>query len=167
VVSCPSSARSISLGRQYGTHSLSRLWKRDFRSGPKLPSLWSTQGDRTTTAAEGARQQLSSARSLLLIAFFLFLIYLWTPQGRGSKERAEGAPDEAASMCQGFVKDRLMTPSTAKFPSVYSADTKTDKLSLGHYRVRSYVDAQNSFGAQIRTPYVCEVRRFQTAMNGS
>lgn len=99
---------------------------------------------------------------LLLIAFFLFLIYLFfTPSlpDRAAKERAEGAPDDAASMCQGFVKDRLVAPSTAKFPSVYSAETKTDKLGPGHYRVRSYVDAQNSFGAQIRTPYVCEVKK--------
>jgi hypothetical protein len=99
---------------------------------------------------------------LLLIAIFLFLIYLFftlSLPNRESKEREVGSPEMAAIMCQGFVKERLTAPSTAKFPNAFGADTKTVTLGRGHYRVTSYVDAQNSFGAQIRTTFVCKVKK--------
>lgn len=59
-------------------------------------------------------------------------------------------------MCQQFLEDRLRAPSTADYPWGYSEYT-TD-LGGGKYRVRSYVDAQNGFGAQIRTNYDCTVQ---------
>jgi hypothetical protein len=60
-------------------------------------------------------------------------------------------------MSQQFLKDRLKAPSTAKFP-LYDAACVTD-LGDGRYKVTSYVDAQNSFGAMLRTRYVCVLRK--------
>lgn len=57
---------------------------------------------------------------------------------------------------QEFVKDKLKAPSTAKFPW-YSEVVVTD-LGGGRFRVSAYVDAQNSFGAQIRTRYTCVLK---------
>ena len=57
-------------------------------------------------------------------------------------------------MCQTFVKRRLKSPSTADFPGGV-AGTITER---GTIVVTSHVDSQNSFGAMIRTNYVCEVR---------
>lgn len=49
-----------------------------------------------------------------------------------------------------FVKRRLKSPSTAEFPSMTDADiTQTGKK----FEISSYVDAQNSFGAQIRKDF--------------
>ncbi len=65
-------------------------------------------------------------------------------------------PSMARTMCHEFVTDRLRAPSTAKFPNAYS-EHRITKLGPGHYQVASYVDAQNGFGAQVRSSYLCEV----------
>ena len=88
----------------------------------------------------------------------VFYLAYQSPE-HASKKDAEGDPGVAAFMCQDFVKERLKAPSTAKFPNVYGADTKIATLGLGHYRVTSYVDAQNSFGAQMRTTFVYEIKK--------
>ena len=57
--------------------------------------------------------------------------------------------------CEEAASANLKAPSTSKF-APYS---ETHVLDLGNwqYRVQSYVDAENSFGAHIRTPYTCTV----------
>lgn len=60
---------------------------------------------------------------------------------------------DAYVMSQLFVKDALKAPSTAKFP-VYSEDMVVDGGD-GSFIVSAYVDAQNSFGAMMRSNYVC------------
>lgn len=58
----------------------------------------------------------------------------------------------AVVLCQMQVKDSLKAPRTADFPwgaqASFNGKTAT---------VASYVDAENSFGALIRTHYVCTV----------
>jgi len=58
-------------------------------------------------------------------------------------------------MCQSFVEDRLKAPRTAKWPWGYT-DYVTD-LGGGRYRIKAYVDSQNSFGAMLRTHFTAEV----------
>jgi len=63
-------------------------------------------------------------------------------------------------MIEDFVKNRLKSPSTAKFPGVF--DGRQDHVTyLGNqkYRIISYVDSQNSFGAMIRTRFVAEIEQ--------
>ena len=55
-------------------------------------------------------------------------------------------------MAKNFAKKRLTTPSTADFASI--ADSKVIPLKPCHFRVISYVDAQNLFGAKIRKNYI-------------
>jgi hypothetical protein len=52
---------------------------------------------------------------------------------------------------QRYVKERLKSPSTAKFPSV---DFKYQNREDNVYYIDGYVDSQNSFGATIRTNFV-------------
>ena len=52
--------------------------------------------------------------------------------------------------CHDWVKDRLKSPSSAKF----SGDTI--KRTGNTYVVTGAVDSQNSFGAMIRNRYQCE-----------
>jgi hypothetical protein len=74
-----------------------------------------------------------------------------------SKEAKEDKDQVMAFIqCKNLVRDRLKAPSTAKFPLIERTVTKT---SDGDYQVLSYVDAQNSFGAQIRSNYVCTIKR--------
>lgn len=83
-----------------------------------------------------------------------------------NRERFENHFDELASeemnldstavvMCKDFVKSTLVSPSTADFPWL---DHSVQKLGKGTYIVRSYVDAQNKFGAMIRANYSCDIK---------
>jgi len=73
--------------------------------------------------------------------------------------KTEGLPDKvsAYTMAQQFVKDRLKSPRSAKFP--WSSDEyRVAHTGRGKYQVVSYVDAQNAFGAMIRSTYVVEMQ---------
>ena len=60
----------------------------------------------------------------------------------------------AQIMSEGFVKKALKSPSTAKFPGVFSdSPAQVIKIGVQKYKIVSWVDAQNSFGAMIRNQY--------------
>lgn len=61
---------------------------------------------------------------------------------------------EALTLCQAAVRDRLRAPNTASFPWTHQARSR----GRWSYSVASYVDAQNGFGAEVRTRYFCDVR---------
>jgi hypothetical protein len=68
---------------------------------------------------------------------------------------------DAAIMAQVYVKYRLKSPATAKFPStdhflVKRNSPAGDTLT---WEVRGYVDAQNSFGATVRERFTCRIER--------
>jgi hypothetical protein len=75
----------------------------------------------------------------------------WAVQAKAHPQK-----DLAQIKCEEAVSANLKAPSTASF-APYSS---TEILDLGKwmYRVHSYVDAENSFGAHIRTPYSCTVQ---------
>jgi hypothetical protein len=54
-----------------------------------------------------------------------------------------------------IVKTQLKSPSTSDFPSFYNASVTN--LGNDKYRVKSYVDAQNSFGAKLRQNWTVEL----------
>lgn len=56
------------------------------------------------------------------------------------------------------VKKKLKSPSTAKFPFSYNNE-HIKKSGSGKFQVISYVDAENSFGATIRTNFVVEIEK--------
>ena len=64
-------------------------------------------------------------------------------------------------MMKDFVKQRLKAPSTAIFPEVLERDRDNHVRSLGDhkYHISSYVDAQNSFGAMMRTRFEGEIQQ--------
>ncbi|NIC42700.1 hypothetical protein [Aquabacterium sp. A08] len=55
--------------------------------------------------------------------------------------------------CERLVKSSLKAPSSAKFASF--SDASVTSTGAGKFRVVSYVDAQNSFGAMIRNSFAC------------
>lgn len=63
---------------------------------------------------------------------------------------------DAGIVCEQFVTRSLRSPSTAQFPHVRQSDVAD--LGNGKYTVNSYVDAQNGFGATVRTAYTCTVQ---------
>lgn len=66
----------------------------------------------------------------------------------------EGDRVGAALTCEKFVKDRLKAPASAGFPTVSG---QTIVSTGNRWKVESHVDADNGFGANVRTEYVCVV----------
>jgi predicted nucleic acid-binding Zn ribbon protein len=62
-----------------------------------------------------------------------------------------GADDgKAHIIAQSYVKNVLKSPSTADFPTF---DYTAYDLENNKYKIISYVDSQNSFGAEVRSNY--------------
>lgn len=100
----------------------------------------------TVTPSTGTSRFMRCATIVLLTATtFLALA------GCGSS-----GPDEigAKIACEDFVQKSLKAPSTADFPS-YSSYTATGGPEV--WTVNGYVDAENGFGAKIRTDWKCMV----------
>jgi hypothetical protein len=57
----------------------------------------------------------------------------------------------AHTMAEHYVEQRLKSPSTAKFP--WYRDSQVSYVGECEFIVQSYVDAQNSFGAMLRSDY--------------
>ncbi len=69
------------------------------------------------------------------------------------EERKIDAPDNMGAyvISQNFVKDNIVSPTTADFPM-----EPTNVKSIGNkFMVASYLDAQNAYGAVIREKYLC------------
>lgn len=63
----------------------------------------------------------------------------------------------ASIQAEQFVRQNLKAPRTAKFPGWFEMVRHTQKIGPQSYKVVSWVDAQNEFGATIRTKYYMEM----------
>jgi hypothetical protein len=61
----------------------------------------------------------------------------------------------ASVICNGFVRDQLRAPSTADFPLL---DFVATRRGGNRWMIQSYVDAQNGFGATVRTHFLCDLQ---------
>lgn len=97
------------------------------------------------------------AGGFLIIVLICAGIFHTSP---AEKEKAKEDNDKAMAitMAQGFVKERLKSPSSASFPwdfgeyHVFSSDGV-------EWSVSGYVDGQNSFGATLRNQWSVEMKR--------
>ena len=87
------------------------------------------------------------------------------PRPRSAPREAEatapaepGSETDAFIMSRRFVEDRLKAPRTARFPHSFDDQVHIESLGKGRWRVRAFVDAENSFGGEVRTPYKCVLR---------
>lgn len=81
--------------------------------------------------------------SVLAIAFFIGL------STSGDRDYDSNTSYEAIAQCEAAIKDRLKAPSTAKFESSATGDVT--------WTVIGTVDAENSFGAMVRSSFQCSV----------
>ena len=76
-----------------------------------------------------------------------------TLAGCGSSGGDEGG---AIAYCHQFVEQQLKSPDSADFPGNGEHDVTT--ITEGEeWSVSSYVDAENSFGASLRTDWTCGI----------
>jgi len=99
--------------------------------------------------------------SLSIVVIFAVFATGTSDSGSRSQSSPSAPTDkkaEAVVYCEDAVKQRLKAPSSAEFAGSWMTKTEyvTD-LGGGLYRMRSYVDAQNSFGAKIRSNFICEI----------
>lgn len=79
-----------------------------------------------------------------------------TPEQREAEFEAVRR-SEAKWDCRAAVEKSLKAPTTATFQ--HYKQFSAAKTEEGNYTVTGYVDAQNSFGAMVRTTFVCEMVR--------
>jgi hypothetical protein len=75
---------------------------------------------------------------------------------RDAESKQHPQIDEAFVKCRSAVRGNLKAPSTADF-APYSRGSVID-LGKWQYRVQSYVDAENSFGAHLRSSFTSTVK---------
>ena len=92
--------------------------------------------------------KIHNAKTIRVISLLLLLsltITLFAACGANDRKR------DAWVCAVAVVKNRLKSPSTADFCS-YPEATITD-LGNNRYKIQGYVDAQNSFGATVRSKF--------------
>lgn len=104
------------------------------------------------------RQQRSPWGCAILCGIgLLFMVWALVAGSNGGRRVArEPTAYDAMGMCEQFLKERLKSPSTADFSA--RREGAQTKLADGAWHVTGHVDAQNGFGAMIRTKYDCTVR---------
>ncbi len=101
---------------------------------------------------------MNSDKDVWQLACIIFLLYfVLLPMCRDDTEdKIDDDKIAAFYMSQKFVQQQLKAVSTAEFPEYNTSDVQTTEDG---YRVSSYVDAENSFGAKLRTNYVCKLHK--------
>lgn len=97
--------------------------------------------------------------TICLLIFVIGMVFSLIP--KSEENVAEQLKFHAYCMSKEFVEKRLKAPTTAKFASF---DESIIVLGEGEdeYIVTSYVDAENSFSAMIRTKYHCLLKYHPT-----
>ncbi|WP_085299276.1 hypothetical protein [Cognaticolwellia mytili] len=114
--------------------------------------------------ADSIKIQLFSTVFVLVVLASIFFGFKSCSDNYAEKEKTrEPTPSYAFVHCMGFVESQLKSPSSADFSSYGNSNvTQLKQTRRGgkneiQYLVTGYVDAQNSFGAQIRNNYSCKV----------
>jgi hypothetical protein len=86
----------------------------------------------------------------------LLLVGLMSDNDTGGSSSSEDRDlsNMAFVQCKNFVEESLKAPSTADFPFL---DFTSTEEAENEYLVSSYVDAENSFGAKVRSDWTCRI----------
>ncbi|HDK7176469.1 TPA: hypothetical protein PTV31_003079 [Clostridium botulinum] len=72
--------------------------------------------------------------------------------GRGNESEERYKAYETA---KSYVEDNLKSPTTAEFASIDEA--KITKLKQDEYKIESYVNSENGFGAKVKSTFSCRI----------
>jgi hypothetical protein len=116
---------------------------------------------RRATAKRGKKPQLTNEQlakwvGAPLVVVFLFMVGVLSNPGNQRDFDAKDNRTLAVMCAQDHVKSMLKAPASAQWPGAFRGVDIAEharKNADGTYDVESYVDAQNSFGAMIRTRY--------------
>lgn len=107
--------------------------------------------------------------SAIVFVFFMVLAAGSSDDRTPEQKAAETCADKISAYVHSkyFVEKRLKSPASAKFPSMASEGVVVNYEGECRHTILSYVDAQNSFGAMIRTKYLAEVQYQKEAQSWS
>lgn len=106
--------------------------------------------------------------AIVAVLLLTIIVYLAVPttgstsNAELAREREQAGHDDSSGawvFMQGFVEKRLKSPSTASFPWFTAISESVIPLGDDRYRVSSYVDAQNAFGATVRTQFTGIIKK--------
>ena len=95
---------------------------------------------------------------MLLVIFGLIFLVFKCSCSESNENKIMSEEDQKFSAyynSQECVKELLKSPSTAEFPS--GSEQFVTRIDNDTFLINSYVDSQNSFGAMLRTNYVCQI----------
>lgn len=114
-----------------------------------------TEVKKTKSAADGFK----SLAIAFGIIFILFYLVRSCDDEKSNSSNSSYTPNKflAYTYAEDFVKQKLKSPSTAEFPGTLEKADHITELGNKKYRITSWVDSQNSFGATIRTKFSCVI----------
>ena len=102
---------------------------------------------------------------IILLLAIICLVIIIIPLLSGNIFQGESnigsSGTRAAIICEDYVTNSLKAPSTAKYQPIEDQQLftlgKKEGTYTDAYRIIAYVDAQNSFGAVLRSYYTCDI----------
>lgn len=95
----------------------------------------------------------------ILVPFIMFALLMCS----GGDDKDKGANEyNAQAQCERWVKEKLKSPSTAKF----SEEVRTARGSSA-WTITGQVDSQNSFGAMVRSGWSCTIELDEDTWRGN
>lgn len=96
-----------------------------------------------------------------IIGIAILFAFASTSDSGSSEPREPGSQKLLAyNLAADCVKSRLKSPSSAKFASSFSKKEHVTHLGDDRYKVQSYVDSQNGFGAMIRSHWTVTIKLY-------
>ncbi|GEM_PF-1438585 len=131
---------------------LEQLRKRPESTPPEFNPAESESGSSAKKEWDdlSAKEKATGIGLLVFMAFSAFATMVSDDSARPAHSKSL-----AHYECQRYVKRELLAPATADFASY--GETRVLHHRDGMYSVGSYVDADNVFGAKIRTQYRCVI----------
>lgn len=132
-----------------------RIWDgRQWRPpGPQIDRPWDAKPPTAPKRPMGTGKMALLVVGISVGVAVLLGIGLLSTGNRSRTPATDTGSDIGAwVVCQQAVDAQLKSPSTAEYPSRREASLSK---SGDTWTYTSYVDAENSFGAQMRTPWTC------------
>ena len=97
--------------------------------------------------------KIAAITAIVIVTTGMYLIAILNPSDNSRSHNQF----EAYSYAEQFVEKQLKSPSTAEFPGISEKNSHITKITEDKYKIDSWVDSQNGFGAQIRTNFSCTI----------
>jgi hypothetical protein len=121
-------------------------------------------------SSKNTKMSKKSGKGTVILTVILFVgifILILHTAGIFSKDTSNSSSSSSSNVSKNrslayhyakdFVKKQLKSPSTAEFPGIFEKDGHIVELGNDSYKIVSWVDSQNGFGATIRSKFSCTI----------